>query len=198
MSRVEDVIFFAALMPAELTVKPHVCQRLPRLTVFDHPIRMLAKESTAIPNHERRDPQSRDEPGRADILQQRFHPTRELRLDLQPVAHLGSEPVVDLEDAHWQFLAPGNRLCCVQMIQDVFFVDGCIQVVPGAPARDRRGTEARWSRGCVRREVRPGAQPVLNLRVTENDQSFRFVALQPGAILAVPQGLDGQRNGLMM
>ena len=59
---------------------------------------MLGEQPAAITDEERRDPQPRRETRFGDAVEQRLHAARELRLDLEPVAHFRGEPVIDLED----------------------------------------------------------------------------------------------------
>ena len=75
--------------------------------------------------------------GRADRLQHRLHPTRKLRLGLQPVPHLRGEAVVDEEDVERRSgpVTECPRGC--QML-DHRLVQRGIEAVPRAPAVSRR------------------------------------------------------------
>ena len=171
---VEDVVFLAALVPAELAVERHRRDRLAARPIGDDPIRVLGVQAAAIADHERRNPQARREAFGADVGEQRLHAARKLWLHVEPVAHLGREAVVDLEDVERHLVAIAKLRRRGQMLEDDRFSDRRVQVVPGAPARDAPLMDPRRQRRCLNDATRPFAQRLLDIDTRQQNQRLRF------------------------
>ncbi len=169
MRDVEDVVFLAALVPAELAVERHRRDRLAARAIGHDPVRMLRVQAAAIADHERRNPQPGREALGPDVGKQRLHAARKLRLHLEPVAHLGREAVVDLEDVERHAVAVTELRRRGQMLEDDRFADRRIQVVPGAPACNALLTDARRKWRRLRDSARPVTQRLFDIDTRQQE-----------------------------
>ncbi len=149
---------------------------------------MLLVQPAAVAHHERGYPQPRRKTRFPYLVQHPFHSSGELGLYLQPIPHLRGETIINLKDIHGQLFSPGDISRALQMLQDVFFIDVGIQVVPGTPAGDSRGRQARRQGRGGGYHPGPLAQSLFHLVMVKDDQPFRLAALQTRPIFLVPQG----------
>ena len=128
----------------------------------------------------------------ADVGEQRLHAARKLRLHVEPVAHLGREAVVDLEDVERHLVAIAELRRRGQMLEDDRFSDRRVQVVPGAPASDAPLTDPRRQRRCLRDATRPFAQRLFDIDTRQQNQRLCFDAV--AAHGPIDQRLDVDRQ----
>src|SRR5689334_18724868 len=114
---IEAVVLLTALVPAKLAIKLHWRDRFEAAALAHDPVGVLGVQATAIADHERCDPEARNESGCADLGEQRRHAAREAWLYVEPVAHFGREAVVDLEDFERHLIAIAKSCSGVQMLE---------------------------------------------------------------------------------